>query len=315
MKFFSGSSPILLALFGILVVSHGPRATDADASLTTKEGSDPSLVPTFVSMKAPSLMTSSPTKAPSVATSSPTKAPSMATRSPTAAAPAPPAVADDLLQEEKDENENPVVVIDMKVAGATREQVEAVAALVQYIANMPFHVANVSKINVTVEWRGTVVEGGASPTRSLRALPTIPVVHEEDIWELLNDKDKNKGKKQCSLNVGDTANVTTITIHGLYGSAQSIKQVEDFLSFLSSGIINIWTGTEHLPAFNFVCASEVRMSNEAPSMQFQVMNAEEDDKRKRTGPNAAAIAVPVVFGVVLLGAVGFVLVKKFGVGV
>jgi hypothetical protein len=222
-------------------------------------------------------------------------------------------VTDDLLQDEEDEKENPVVVIDMKIAGATQEQVEAVAALVQYIANMPFHVANASKINVTVEWRGTVVEGGVSPTRSLRALPTIPVVQEEGIWELVNDQDKNKGKKQCSLNVGETANVTTITIHGLRGSAQSIKQVEDFLSFLSSGIINIWTGTEHLPAFNFVCASEVRMSNEAPSMQFQIMNAE-DEKRKKAGPKAAAIAVPVVFGVALLGAVGFVLVKKFGVG-
>lgn len=302
MKLFAGSSPILLALFGILVISHGPQGADADASLTPKEGSDSSSIPSFA-----------PTKAPLVVTASPTKAPSVATRSPTAAVPAPPAVTDDLLQDEEDEKENPVVVIDMKIAGATQEQVEAVAALVQYIANMPFHVANASKINVTVEWRGTVVEGGVSPTRSLRALPTIPVVQEEGIWELVNDQDKNKGKKQCSLNVGETANVTTITIHGLRGSAQSIKQVEDFLSFLSSGIINIWTGTEHLPAFNFVCASEVRMSNEAPSMQFQIMNAE-DEKRKKAGPKAAAIAVPVVFGVALLGAVGFVLVKKFGVG-
>lgn len=263
MKFLAGSSPVLLGLLGLFVVSHGPQAANAKSSLTPRA--------TFTIPSAP--------------TRAPTKAPSVVAGSPTADASAPPAVVDDLLQDEEDEKENPVVVIDMKVAGATQEQVEAVAALMQYIAGM-FQNTNTSTINVTVEWRGTVVEGGSSPTRLLRALPAMPA------------------QKRCSLNVGDTANVTTITIHGLHGE-EHIKQIEDRLSILSSGIINF-------PAFNFVCASEVRMSNEAPSMQFQVMNADEEEKKKE--PNTAAIVVPVLFGVAFVGAVGFVLVKKFAVG-
>ena len=191
----------------------------------------------------------------------------------------------------------------MKVAGATQDQVEAVAALTQHIANMRFQNGNTSKINVTVEWRGTVVEGGSSPTRFLRALPV------QGLQELLNNENEDNRNKRCSLNVGDTANVTTITIHGLHGEAH-IQQIEEFLSFLSSGAISVWTA-EHFPAFNFVCAFEVRMSNEAPSMQFQIMNAEEEEKK---GPNTAAIVVPVIFGVAFVGAVGFVLVKKFAVG-
>lgn len=288
MKFLAGSSPALLGLVGLLIVSHGPQAANAESSLTPK----------------------APFTVPSVLTRGPTKAPSTVAGSPTAAAPAPPVVVDDLLQDEEDEKENPVVVIDMKVAGATKEQVEAVAALMQYIANIPFQNTNKSKINVTVEWRGTVVEGGSSPTRFLRALPPMPAAQEQGQRQLVDDEDENKGKnKRCSLNVGDTANVTTITIHGLHGKAH-INQIEQFLSFLSSGIISVNTA-ENFPAFNFVCASEVRMSNEAPSMQFQVMNAEEEEKK---GPNTAAIVVPVVFGVAFLGAVGFVLVKKFAVG-
>jgi len=284
MKFLAGSSPVLLGLLGLLMVSHGPQAASAETSLTPKAFTIPS----------------APTRAP-------TNAPSAVVGSPTAAAPAAPAVADDLLQDEK---ENPVVVIDLKVAGATEEQVEAVAAFMQYFANMPFQNTNNPKINVTVEWRGTVVEGGSSPTRFLRALPPMPAA-EQGLRQLVDDEDENKGKnRRCSLNVGDTANVTTITIHGLHGKAH-INQIEQFLSFLSSGVLSINTA-DQFPAFNFVCASEVRMSNEAPSMQFQVMNAEEEEEKK--GPNTAAIVVPIVFGVAFLGAVGFVLVKKFAVG-
>lgn len=269
MKFLAGSNRfLLLGLLGLLAVSHGPQVVNAQSSLTPK-ALNITLAPTLA-----------PTKAPSAA----------------------PTVADDLLQ---DEEKNPVVVIDMKVAGATQDQVEAMAALVkaltQYIANnMPFQIGNTSKINVTVEWRGTVVEGGSSPTRFLRALPV------QGLQELLNNENEDNRNKRCSLNVGDTANVTTITIHGLHGKAP----IEQFLSLFSSGAISVWTA-EHFPAFNFVCASEVRMSNEAPSMQFQIMNAEEEEKK---GPNTAAIVVPVIFGVAFVGAVGFVLVKKFAVG-
>lgn len=280
MKFLA-SSPVFLGLLGLLVVSHGPQAATAEASLAPK-------VP-FTIPSAPTLV--------------PTKAPSAVAGPPTAAAPAPPAVVDDLVQDEEDEKENPVVVIDMKVAGATQEQVEAVAALVQFFSNLPFQNANKSKSNVTVEWKGTVVEGGSSPTRFLRALPA-PGLREE-----VDDGMDNKGNKKCTLNVGDTANVTTITIHGLHGKAH-IAQIEHFLLMLSSGTVAVFTA-EHFPAFNFVCASEVRMSNEAPSMQFQVMSAEEEEKKE---PNVAAVVVPIVFGVAFVGAVGFVLVKKFMVG-
>lgn len=286
MKVLAGSSPfLLLSLLGLLAVSHGPQAANTEAGLTPKQDSFIPSVPTTV-------------------TRAPTRAPSAVAGTPTANAPAPPAVTDDLLQDEEDENKNPVVVIDMKIAGATEEEVEAVAELMQYIASSTFLQlgnTNISKINVTVEWRGTVVEGGSSPTRFLRALPPMPA-QEQGVRQLVEEEDENKGNKRCTLNVGDTANVITITIHGLHGKSH-IQQIERQLAILSSGV-------SFVPAFNFVCASDVRMSDEKPSMQFQVMSAEEEKK----GPNTAAIVVPVVFGVAFVGAVGFVLVKKFAVG-
>jgi hypothetical protein len=266
MKFLAGR----LSLLGLLAVSHGYQAANAEASITPEQSS---FIPS----------------APTAVTRAPTRAPSAVAGTPTANAPAaPPAVT------EEDEEKNPVVVIDMKIAGATEEEVEAVAELRQYIASSNFLLlgnTNMSKINVTVEWRGTVVEGGSSPTRFLRVLPAMPAQDDE-------------GNKRCTLNVGDTAYVITITIHGLH-SEDHVEKIKQKLALLSLSVISI------VPAFNFVCASDVRMSDEKPSMQFQVMSAEEEEKK---GPNTAAIVVPVIFGVAFVGAVGFVLVKKFAVG-
>lgn len=216
----------------------------------------------------------------------PAGVPTTATLSPTKA-PAVPATT-------TSEEELPVVVIDLKVAGMSEEQVEAVNTLVTSLSKYLSVIPGMSKINATIEWKGErVVQEGEETAESRRFLRQQMAAA------------KGAGNSShCTLSVGDTTNVTTITLHGVHGKAH-IQQIVHFLETIGS----FTTGDDKEPLVDFICASDVRMSNESPNPAFQTMSESEDK-----GPNAVAIAVPVVFGVALVGAIGFVVAKKMAVG-
>jgi len=296
MVHFAGARPFLMAFITYLI-SIAPQAA-ADEELKT-------VTPSAM----PSISTRAPTTVPSISTSVPSISPTTLPKPVDENAPENNNNEEDPFDDMyDDEVENPVVQIDLQVAGATEEQIEAVAGLVQFIAGMSFPGANRSDINVTVEWRGTVVEMDSSQTPLPRRLRSVG-----EVRALPSSRRETSGKdnenKRCKLSVGDSVNVTTITIHGLHGETY-VRQIESFLALISSGIIPVVI-LDHIPVFKFVCDSEVRMSNEAPSLRFQPMDVQETEKTGKDKTNVTAIVIPVVFGIALVGAVGFLLLRKF----
>jgi hypothetical protein len=191
--------------------------------------------------------------------------------------------------------EEVTVVIDLKIAGAGEEQVQAIASLMKKLeTGIPG-----KKVNCTVEWKGERKEresdSDVAVTSSRRRL-----LRSYDFG--VPPRELAPINKTCTLQAGETYNITTITLHGV-GDKGVVNALWHVLMNSGSSFVN----EDGTPIFAFVCQSNVRMQSEAPPAEFQTMS---EDKGNDAG-KIAAIAVPVTLvGVGLVGTAGFFAFKS-----
>lgn len=152
------------------------------------------------------------TLAPSVAPTTPPTAASAG-----ATVPPPPSTT-----EEEDE-----VVVDVLVAGASQEQVEAIAALLKYLQMSNKLTVNHEKVNGTVEWdhgHGHE-EDKEEDRRFLRASKGVIAAKEGEAAEEEEDINPALNRTRCSLILnGGNYSVVHIT---LQGKASKVRYVVD----------------------------------------------------------------------------------------
>ena len=75
------------------------------------------------------------------------------------------------------------------------------------------------------------------------------------------------------------------------------------------------TNDTGIPVLDFICASDVRMSNEAPNAAFTVMseNTAEPDSGSNAG-RTAGIVIGATAGVAAVGAAGYFAFTKLAIG-
>lgn len=201
------------------------------------------------------------------------------------------------------EEEEVNVVIDLKIAGASEDQVQAIASLMKHLQSKIPGKDNAHKVNCTVEWKGERKEKESdsddavitSPARR-RLLRTYDFGVPPRALEPMS--------KTCTLQAGETYNITTITLHGA-GDKGVVNAIWHVL-MNSGGLVD----ADGNPIFAFICQSNVRMQSEAPPAEFQTMQADKGNDAAKI----AAIAVPVTLvGVGLIGTAGFFAFKSMSV--
>lgn len=114
------------------------------------------------------------------------------------------------------------VVVDILVAGASEEQVEAIAALLKFLQQSKL-TANNSKVNATVEWDHKPSSGRKNgvPGRALRATGKAAVSAKADSADD-DDVHTNRNSTRCTAVFDGEGNYSVVHIT-LQGNASKVR--------------------------------------------------------------------------------------------